>query len=189
MQTPMKLQDQILQAVPDMPVTALVRPEVLARVPPKARRDLAQRRVKWISNRLWGKSFRRGPPYVLELGHRRGDHILQNPEYLNIPPKAALLFMRLHLEGVILHELGHCILDEALARDPTVSLAQIHQHVLRDGSPSTYLGHDRKMSVDDRTHEGFAEALRWYMVNPKRLHQDYPRWWAVISWALRASER
>lgn len=174
------LRERILLADPDLKVSDIVKTP-LNRLPAKVSKTFLSMRIRWGDNRFWGTSFHLGDEFV-GLGHRRGDHYATFPEIHGVSERQAEEVLRAQLEGTLLHELGHAVLDAAGAVDewgPALARA-----ALEDGAPSTYYGHG-KMAVEDQLHEMFAEAFRYWVTGHASVERELPTWCGVVGDVVR----
>ena len=180
-----QIRDQILRADPSLRVRDIVSPTILARLPPSICSAFASMRVVWANNRAWGLSFSLGDASVT-VGHRRGDHVSGLPEAHGISRRTASEYLRKQVEGTLLHELGHAIIDatprEAIAAAQSVTRGQ--------PPPSTYEGHDvEAMSEFDLFHERMAESIRWWLAAPQLVETQWPAWGRAARVFVREAAR
>lgn len=181
------LRERILEADPTLRVRDIVRSKLLAQVPKAVRESFLRMRIDWQPNRAWGTSFQIGEASV-KLGHRQGDHLASYPQVHGLTDERSEELLRLQVEGVLLHELGHAILDRALsdARRTPKLWKQMAEAALADGAPSTYRGHCvggrclTALSPNDVLHEMFAEAFRWWAHHDPDVRRGLPYWTALI---------
>lgn len=169
---------RILSATPNMRVDEIVSSSLLDALPKRIRGPFAAMKIVWSDNRSWGESFQWGSKSV-KVGHRRGDHFAMHPHLFGVDPKDAEAILCIQIEGTILHELGHSLLDEALKRDPKIMRACVNMMNIK-GPMSTYIGHDKRMSEADKAHEAFAEAFRYAIHQDKTLMRRYPGWHELV---------
>lgn len=141
---------------------------------------LSEMEVEWIDNRTWGLSFQFGDAAV-RLGHRMGDHLATRPDIYGMSDYAAAELLRLQLEGVILHETGHAVLDKVLqgVNDPDALWDQLIVEMHDEPPISTYTGHSANMSERDILHEIFAESFK-YTVLDKQLAITHPKTCSMV---------
>ena len=137
-------------------------------------------KILWDNNRSWGKSFQIGDKGVL-IGHRRGDHIASYPHLHGLTDEQAGEYLRVSIEGTLLHELGHAVLDQLRKKDKHI-MRDIAKVALNAESPmSTYRGHDpEQMSAEALLHEIFAEAFRYWCHNDPTLREQFPMWHQLV---------
>ena len=165
---------RILLATPNMRVDEIVSASLLNALPRHIREPFAAMKVVWADNRSWGESFQWGAKSVT-VGHRRGDHLATHPHLFGIDPRDAEAILCTQIEGTILHELGHALLDAALVKNPNI-MRECVRLMKTEGTLSTYVGHDKRMSEADKAHEAFAEAFRYALHQDKKLMGQYPGW-------------
>lgn len=179
------LRDQILQADPNLRVRDVVSPKILARLPPNIRHLFGPMHIRWANNRSWGLSFQLGDETVT-VGHRRGDHVAGLPEAHGISADVAGDYLRKQVEGTLLHELGHAVIDAA----PREAVGAARQVTRGHPPPSTYEGHDvHAMSAFDLFHERMAEAIRWWLADPALVEARWPTWGGAARVLVRESAK
>lgn len=157
-----------------MRVDEIVSAHLLGALPRHIREPFGAMKIVWADNRSWGESFQWGSKSVT-VGHRRGDHLATHPHLFQISPRDAEAILCIQIEGTILHELGHALLNAALTKNPNI-LRECVRLMKTEGTLSAYVGHDKKMSDADKAHEAFAEAFRYALHQDKQLMAQYPRW-------------
>ncbi len=180
----MNLRLAILDAAPGLKVKQVVQPAVLARLSPKVRRAFETKEIEWGDDRgIWGLSFSLRDSGV-RIGHRKGDHIAQHPKAHGMSDQEASRILCLHIEGVLLHELGHAILDTLDQED----LDYFAQMASNWDPVSTYEGHGDTSTAVDVFHERFADAFRWWVTNPNYIKQLSASWAALCKVVLDSAE-
>jgi hypothetical protein len=169
---------RILLAAPNMRVDEIVSSNLLNALPKHIRDPFAAMKIVWADNRSWGESFQWGSKSV-KVGHRRGDHLAMHPHLFGVDSKDAEAILCVQIEGTILHELGHSLLDRALKRDPKIMRACVSL-MNTEGPMSTYVGHDKGMSEVDKAHEAFAEGFRYAVHQDRTLMKKYPGWHELV---------
>ena len=176
----MNLRKRILDCDPTMYVRDIVSYDNISRLPDHIGEQFMSMKVLWDNNRSWGKSFNLGDKGVL-IGHRRGDHIASYPHLHGLSEEDATEYLRRSIEGTLLHELGHAVLDHLRKRRKGI-MKEIGKVAL-DGEPpiSTYRGHDpEQMSGEQLIHEIFAEAFRYWCHDDPQLRAQFPRWHQLV---------
>ncbi len=167
---PSTLRTRLLAADPSLLVREVVHPQILELVGAPIAPIFGQMHIAWQPNRAWGHSFQLGTDKFVRLGHRRGDHVASYPQVHGLTSRQAEEFLRLQVEGTLVHELGHAVLDAAGAvagqRAFREAVAQ------RLPPPSTYEGLESLQGFD-LFHEQFAEAFRW-VLGARAAHQAPP---------------
>lgn len=190
----MDLRNRILDAAPGIHVAEVVHPARTDRLPPAVKAAFAGMTIQWEANRSWGKSFHIGDKTVL-LGHRQGDHLTTYPHLYGITEAQAEEMLRVQIEGTLLHELGHAMLDGVLDANPG-EYKRVYQEIamaaLADGAVSTYRGHEiggkrlQPLSSHDKLHEMFAEAFRYWCHQDAELKRAFPNWHATVDRVVRS---
>ena len=172
------LRERILAADDSLLVCEIIAPERMAALGDVLSAAFAAMRVEWLDSRVWGQSFTMGDE-VVYLGHRRGDHVATHPHLHGLDNETAGELLRLQLEGTLLHELGHAILDASPVRARVLTACGV---LLRtEGAVSSYLGMTAKRgSAADVRHEAFAEAVRYWCHHDKKLRTRYPGWHTLV---------
>lgn len=176
----MSLTGDILAAKPGIKVGRVVSPAVLACLPKRLRAFFANLVIQWRKDReVWGLSFELDETTV-QLGHFKGHHIATNPEVCGFSRELADEILRIEVEGVLLHELGHCIYTafehagiKNLARRWAVALQS-------EGVASTYGAKSAP--------EGAAEAVRYFLMNPTVFQQAAPEQTRLILESMAAAD-
>ena len=177
------LRQRLLHSDPNITVSMIMHNAAPVNLPSWLINTVWPMAITWGHNRNWGLSYTLGVDSTLTLGHVRGHHIGTNPTALGLSEEAALIIMCLELQGVILHETGHAVLDAAQKADPDITeLLDLFDTV---ALPSTYKGHGL-LNGYDRHHECFAETFRWYAVNRSQIDTDFPEAAQLVHIALAA---
>lgn len=170
---------RIVNGESDIRVCEVVSDAVRQRMAPEIARVFGHMRIEWLNNRSWGLSFAWGDD-VVRVGHKRGHHIAQMPAAHGISAAIADEIVRLEVEGTLLHELGHALLD--MHGLHMLALAQTCYD--REGPCTTYEGQTpASASIQDRLHECFAEAVRWHLMGAA-FKGAYPMWDAVAAYVV-----
>lgn len=173
----MTLRERILNAESGIRVGEIVLPAHLRQISPHTQKSFLDMRIEWMGNRSWGESFKIGAKTV-RLGHRRGDHIATYPHLYGLTAIEAEELLKRSLEGTLLHELGHALLDASPRLFEQRRLLEVAQ---AEGSFSTYHGHDPEgMGLRDVLHEVFAEAFRYWCMDDSILRAEFPRWHRLL---------
>lgn len=120
-------------------------------------------RIEWVPERLWGREFRFGDPY-LQLGRRSGHHLFTHPTLFGVSDVQAEKLLRAEVEGTILHEIGHAV-ERAMTRAGYWTAGQLHEAAEQSDPPSHY---------DDSDAEVFAEAFRYWTIVPSFAEEKWP---------------
>lgn len=188
----MDLRERILTADPTLKVKDIVRPKLLSRLPKSIARQVGAMKIDWQPNRLWGISYQLGDA-TIRLGHKLGDHVASFPHVNGLSDAQAGEVLRIEVEGPILHETGHAVFDRAMANsgDTRGWYMEAARAAVKDGAPSTYRGQcvggrGDALSTDDKLHEMFAEAFRYWCHHDRQIAQAMPTWTALCSKAVAA---
>lgn len=181
----MNLRKRILDCDPTMYVGDVVAYNNIAALPKHIADSFMRMSIMWDNNRSWGKSFRLGDKGVL-IGHRRGDHIASYPHLHGLTEDQAEEYLRVSIEGTLLHELGHAVLDQLRMKDRSI-MKDIAKVALSVEPPmSSYRGHDpQQMNAEDLIHEIFAECFRYWCHNDPILREQFPVWHQLIDQSVK----
>jgi hypothetical protein len=183
------LRTRLLNSDPTLLVSDIVHAEIIARLPRRARNSFPGMHIEWLPNRIWGQNFQLGDP-VVKLGHRRGDHVATHPEAHGHTIAEAQEYLRLAVEGTLLHELGHAALDGALLNPEGMQsdgriFTTLKAVAAADKPVSSYAGQcagGQCLAGDDHLHELFAEAYRWWAADPAWFAGQFPHWNDIVIW-------
>lgn len=178
----MDLTRDILSAKPGITVQCVVSPYILTGLPSRLRHFFGSLIIKWQKNReIWGLSFTLVDKTVM-LGHFRGHHIATHPEICGFTREFANEILRVEVEGVLLHELGHCIYSAYCdcAQIDEKNLARRWAPILQSEGVASDYGAG---SVP----EGAAEAVRYYLMNTTLFTESAPQQAALIVSELYAA--
>lgn len=146
-------------------------------LPEWVRERFYPREIAWREDReVWGISFDLKGDDPIEVGHFRGHHLATWPQAYDYTEAEAWRVLRIEVEGVLLHELGHALVGyghevrgEAWLRAVTVRFLAAVQ---AKGWPTGYAAGAGGGRGD--VHEGVAEAFRWWSVAPDQFGQERP---------------
>ena len=177
------VRERILAGDDTLTVREIVLPALMRPLPARLRDEFGDMRIEWMPNRVWGLSFELGDNRV-KLGHRRGDHLATFPRLTGYSVADATNVLRVQIGGVLLHELGHAVLDAYLAEYPT-AIQDVMAAALKDGVFSDYRGMTGDgMPAADAAHEMWAEAFRYLLHDDAKLNRGFPHWKALFDKVL-----
>lgn len=168
-------------------VSDLVDPRLLSRLSEDVRENFLEKTVQWENARAWGHSFSFGDK-TISLGHRRGDHLSTHPHLYGLTEEQAFRILQYQLEGTLLHELGHALLDAFPSDLFSYTMTAIPKCVRKEGALSTYKGMDPEgISHVDVAHEQFAEAFRYWCHDNPLLRKRFPMWHRLVDQVLESA--
>lgn len=167
----MTLRERVLATAPNIQVSEVLTEAACDALPDWLYNTIAPMKIVWLPSRVWGQSFKLGAA-TISLGHLRGDHVATRPWTCGLSEHEAESYLRAHLQGVILHEVGHALTDAFLAHlapnERRKAWNGLRRIVSAEGPVSTYWGLDATVwddTDDDQLHEVLAEYFRYYFVD------------------------
>jgi len=178
------LRTRILDADDTLRVAEILQ-ELDADVPVEIGAQFLALTVRWGDERFWGEAPKLGAESHITLGSKRGHHIAMHPDLAGWDDDDASEILRIEVEGTLLHELGHCLLDAAIESDAEV-MRVVEAAAKAEPGVSTYAGAGERKR--DRLHEQFAEAFRWWHADPDGFADRFPSWDDAVAEVLSAAD-
>ena len=165
--------ERIINADSDILVRDIVSVGILASLPSKLAANFGDMLIRWDADRSYnGLSFGLDES-IVHLGNVKGHQMGQHPAAHGLTPEQSCWIVCTELEGVLLHELGHAMIDEYMQRvDEKATKRKWAKIIEAEGAVSTY-------DLDED--ECIAEAVRWYIAAPGSFRRRWPRQADIVS--------